>query len=544
MSTDAERGREVAQTLWRLGLGASLPDDPLTPEFARGALAEFEQLQRGTPGALRDVLEGAQMTAEQLNVESFHGLIEIVQNADDQRAAEVRVAIRRSGKHDRLLAVHDGERVHLHHVLAMTLAFVSTKREDPRAKGRFGIGLKTLGRVGDRLTVHCAPYDFMIEGNRVRAAQRARTIPGFYNASSTETLLDLRLREDFDADEFRRWFASLGSETLIFLDTVRSLRLVAIERRRSLIHHRLTEVSTDILALPGTKEPCRRTILRAPRSSRSWHRYEIERKMPRSLHRRYKARQDTTPIAVAVPAQTDPGEIYAGLPLGVATHLPISVNAQFDIDVGRSGIQHEPLNAWLFQRLAELTAAVALDRLASDPAAAWRAIPLAAEQVFDADAWVADRLAGLVEAVQSRVRRGFRICVAGEERRLKDLAYEAEALDGLLTQAEIAGLRPRQTLLPRGARDRESRWRAVLAEIGGAAMVNVEESLRLLDREDDDLGQHDVRWFIKLGRAAIEADLGDTLWDLRSVVTVSGKRIVPPLASVEGELLLRSAPRP
>ncbi len=481
------------------------------------------------------------MSAEQLNVESFHGLIEIVQNADDLHASEVRVAIRRSGKHGRLLIAHNGERVHLHHVIAMTLAFVSTKRDDPRAKGRFGIGLKTLGRLGDSLTVHCAPYDFAITGNHVRPAQRARSIPAFYNSASTETLLELRLREGFDADEFQTWFASLGSESLVFLDTVRSLRLVSIGRRKALINHRLAEVTTETLTLPGIKESCRRTTLRAPRSSRSWQRYEIERRMPPSLHRRYKAREDTTPIAVAVPAQSDPGQIYAGLPLGVGTQLPLSVNAQFDIDVARRGIQHEPLNAWLFERLAELTASVALERLANNPATAWRAIPQRAEQAFSADAWVADRIAELVGSVQARVRRSFRISITGEERRLRTLAYEAEAVDGLLTQKEIGGLRPGLTLLPRSARDPEGRWRRILGEIGGASLVDVEESLRLLDWEDDDLGPRDVRWFIKLARAAIEADLGNTLWSLRSVVAANGNRIVPPMADVEGELLLRSA---
>jgi hypothetical protein len=540
-ASDAERGREAAQTLWRLGLRAGEIHDPLTPEFALAALDELEQLQHGTPGVLREVLEGAQMSAEQLNVESFHGLIEIVQNADDLRASEVRVAVRRSGKHGRLLIAHNGERVHLHHVIAMTLAFVSTKRDDPRAKGRFGIGLKTLGRLGESLTVHCAPYDFTIEGNHVRAAQRARSIPAFYDSASTETLLDLRLREGFDADEFQAWFASLGSESLVFLDTVRSLRLVTIGRRKALINHRLTEVTTQTLTLPGIREPCRRTTLRAPRSSRSWQRYEIERKMPPSLHRRYKAREDTTPIAVAVPAQSDSGQIYAGLPLGVGTQLPLSVNAQFDIDVARRGIQHEPLNAWLFERLAELTASVALELLANDPATAWRAIPLREEEAFSADAWVAERIAELVGSVQARVRRGFRIRVTEQERRLNSLAYEAESLDGLLAQKEIVGLRPGLTLLPRSARDRAGRWRAVLGEIGGATLVDVEEGLRLLDWEDDDLGPRDVLWFIKLARAAIEADLGSTLWSLRSVVAADGNRIVPPMADVEGELLLRSA---
>jgi hypothetical protein len=200
---------------------------PLTREFAQTALDELVQLQRGTAGVLREVLEGAAMSAEQLNVESFHGLIEIVQNADDLGASEVRVAIRQLGSHARLLIVHNGERVHLHHVIAMTLAFVSTKRDDSRAKGRFGIGLKTLGRLGESLTVHCAPYDFTIEGNRVEPSEPARLVSGFYDPSSTDTLLDLRLRDRFDADEFKAWFGALGPESLLFLDAVRCLRRLA-----------------------------------------------------------------------------------------------------------------------------------------------------------------------------------------------------------------------------------------------------------------------------------------------------------------------------
>jgi hypothetical protein len=146
-----QMGEEAARTLWKLGLDVGAVADPLTRDFAEGALQELEQLQEGTPGVLRQVLEGAQISAEQLNVEAFHGLIEVVQNADDLGASEVSVAVRKTGGRQTLLAVHNGKRVRLDHVLAMALAFVSTKRDDPSSKGRFGIGLKTLGRLGPRL---------------------------------------------------------------------------------------------------------------------------------------------------------------------------------------------------------------------------------------------------------------------------------------------------------------------------------------------------------------------------------------------------------
>ena len=164
---DFDDGRTAAQHLWREGLSAGPVVDPLTTEFATGALSQLEQLQKGTPGILKEVLDGAQFSAKQLNVEDFHGVQEVVQNADDLGASEVRVAVRKRGARWTLLIAHDGSRVRIDHVIAMTLAFVSTKREDPRAKGRFGIGLKTLGRLGTKLTVHCFPYDFVIEDNNV-----------------------------------------------------------------------------------------------------------------------------------------------------------------------------------------------------------------------------------------------------------------------------------------------------------------------------------------------------------------------------------------
>ena len=140
-------------------------------------------------------------------------------------------------------------------------------------------------------------------GNRVRATRSAGPISGFYDPHSTDTLLDLRLREGFNATEFETWFASLGAESLVFLDSVRSLRFARIGRRNALVHHELTEVVTEALTLPSMSDVCKRTILCAPKSGQSWERYEIEPKMPLYLRRRYKAREDTTPIAIALPSE-------------------------------------------------------------------------------------------------------------------------------------------------------------------------------------------------------------------------------------------------
>lgn len=538
----APGGRAAARVLWDEGLNAAGVIDPLTEEFAASALAELELLQAETPGLIREVLEGAQMSAEQLNVESFHGLMEIVQNADDLGASEVRVAVLPSRKTSKLLIAHDGARVQLRDVIAMTLAFLSTKRDDPNAKGRFGIGLKTLGRIGARLTVHCPPYEFAIEGNNVSRAEPAAAIPHFFDPATTDTLLVLDLTEGFDATEFESWLRDLGAGALIFLDTVRRLRMVNVVSGRSIVEHRLTQESDGAISLAGIDRTSRQVILHEPETGTTWRRFELEWPAPARLRRRYKKRQAALPLGLAVPDRpAGGGVLYAGLPVMDAPGLPFSLNAQFDIDVAREGIQHEELNEWCFDRLGDLVAAVALTRLAEAPARAWHTIPLLSDLGQTGDPWIDDQLQRLVDRVQVRVRSSFRVAIDGAERKLSEVAYEDAPLDGLVTQRELEGLAPGHTLLPRRARDGDGRWRDVLAVLGGAQLITVANAVELFDWSDDDLGPHDIKWFIKLARAGVEAGLGQRLWNQRCIVTAAGERIVPPLPHHEGELLLRHA---
>lgn len=542
-TNDSERGRDAAQRLWQQGLSDVVIDDPLNNEFAEAALKELEDLQRETPGVLRDVLHGAQISAEQLNVEPFHGVVEVIQNADDLGASEVRIAVREARDRTSLLIVHNGARVRLEHVLAMTLAFVSTKRDDPRAKGRFGIGLKTLGRLGDSLTVNCPPYGFTIEGNSVRSNPLRRAIAGFYDPRSTDTLFAVRLDARWDAKDVKSWFASLGASSMVFLDSVRSLRLVDTRRKKTIAHHRLTRTRRRRIDLPGMAESCDVVELREPRTQHAWVKYSFDRKVPSDIKRRHKAIGETTPIGIAVPAKAeDGGLIYAGLPTSIQTELPICINAQFDVDTARRGLQHERLNSWLLDRVAELTASVALSRLETEPDSAWNVIPLGNESEVDGDPWIAERVAELVESVQRRVRRRLRILIDDKCHKLSELTSEVEALTAVLDKQDVRLLRPEHVMLPAQGRDKAGRWREVLDDLGGADLVQVADALNLLDLDDDIVEPRGVDWLIRLARAGIESGLGETLWNKRCVLTNDGNRIVPPLPHYEGELLIRKLP--
>lgn len=537
---DYDRGKESAQRLWKYGLAELQIDDPLTESFSQGALDELDSLQKGTPGVLREVLEGAQVSAEQLNVESFHGVLEVVQNADDLGALEVRVAVQRNRNRSTLLIAHDGDRIHLEHVISMTLAFVSTKRDDPRAKGRFGIGLKTLGCLGRCLKVHCSPYDFIIEDNSVHRTNASEIIDGFYDPASTNTLLELELHSGFDVKEFYSWFFKLGPETLLFLDSVQTLRLYDIRLKKDRSHHSLKGPATKVASLPLLTEPCRCTVMKDSKSDRSWTRYEIDKKVPPKLKRRHKAIGETTPIGVVVPSQSDElGQFYAGLPLRIQNNFQISLNAQFDVDTARREIQHNSLNIWLIEQLGTVVTAIALDGLRKGRSKAWKVIPLREERVTIDDVWLSDRISGFVNSIQKRTKRHCTVRVDSRQRRLREIAYEAESLKMVISQKELTGLRPGLFLLPKGTRDKEGRWRTVLDELGEATLVGVKEALELFDWDDEDLKERDARWFIKLARAALDKGLSEHILNQRSVVTADNRRIVPPMPHHEGQLLLR-----
>src|SRR4051794_8158339 len=110
-ATLREAGRRAAELAWQAADDRPIEiKDPLRPEFAVAALQRLEQLQLEAPGVMRRVLEGSDQGAEGLNADP---LAEVVQNADDAEAREVRIAVVESPRPTLLVAHAGGERVQI-----------------------------------------------------------------------------------------------------------------------------------------------------------------------------------------------------------------------------------------------------------------------------------------------------------------------------------------------------------------------------------------------------------------------------------------------
>ena len=154
------------------------PDDVAS---ARAAVDCLERLFASVPGTFTALLEGARSGAEMLSGSRLQGLSEIVQNADDVGATEVRFLL----QPDALLIAHNGRSVRLRDVHALATPWITTKRHDSKAIGQFGIGLATLQALSDTFDLHSGPYDIRFGAPIITAIEPLSIPPDFANADDT-----------------------------------------------------------------------------------------------------------------------------------------------------------------------------------------------------------------------------------------------------------------------------------------------------------------------------------------------------------------------
>lgn len=465
---DFEAGRAAATLVLDDAPEASETRDPRTAEFAAGALAEFSQGLQGTRGFMRRMVDGAEAAAEDLAVEVFQGLVEVLQNADDLRAHEVRIAVRRGATGNELLIVHDGEPVTVQHVLAMNLPFLTTKSDDDEKLGRFGIGLKTLGRIAGAMDVHGAPYHFAAKGLSLHVIEAAPAIPGFYEPGR-DTMLALELRPTVPIEDLEAWFIAWPEDNLLFLRSVRRFRMTELET--GLHHVKSVEVDDWVpVGDAGSEMGLRRRNVRG--SGCAWLVYSADCPRPSDIDRSHKATGAFTRISIAVADGQHQAGVFIAFRTRLPVTLPFSIDAQFDPTAAREGLIENEWNKWLVKRCGDVVAAVARQRLAEAPQDAWGWVPLPTEKVGVEDQpWPSAAFAQALDAARASIGAYAALLQGGELVPVNGLAYEASLLTPLLTGGDIEALAPGKVALQEQPRGNGDRWRSALASLKVATFV-------------------------------------------------------------------------
>jgi hypothetical protein len=550
--TDGERGPGI-QLVERLLTTGERDSVELTPAIALEAMEALEHVE--LPWLVDEMVESGERFAAQVHSRATRGLQEVVQNAEDQGAENIRFGVRRRAGTLELLIAHDGHPVELYDVVSMAYPLLSGSRADPDKIGRFGIGLKTLNQIGERLAVHCPPLPgFEITGGRIKVIRAARAIPGFWNPKIRETLFVLRIEEEgFGSAFFKEWLAGWEPSSLLFLRHLRRVTFVDLNRKKVLIERAVAVGKTRAVSLnfPGAQS-AEQVLIKEVGRSQQWTRYSIRYPRPKNLRATHKQMGDTVLLHLAVPDRPCDGRIYVGLPLEETSDLPYSFSAPFEPNVDRTHLRdHNNLNEWLIARIGDLATAVSLRRFEGRPRGAWLSVPLREESAGGSE-WARAQFTKMVHRQRERVARKVRLALPnGVPVRLGELAYEPKEFDGLLTSSDIERLwneaswrSGSRRAVPKEWRD-SGRWRTVLEDFGRASsQLPASECLAILGWPDPEIESRGARWLVDLVSSGLAAGVGQELWKRRCIVLAGdGGRLSPADIDEGGTLLVHALPK-
>ena len=498
--------------------------EPENGKSAQAAVLRLGELFDGLPRIIAEALDGARSSGELLSSDRLQGLAELVQNADDANASEVRLVLREND----LLMGHDGDPVRLKHVVGLATPWFSTKGGEADSFGRFGIGLSALCSLSRMIEVHCSPYHVRF-GDPTLLPIEPIELPTLFDGKRWTVFRVPFSEGHVGLEELVEWLERWGDAGLLFLRSVSKVELQALtgETIKRLSLHRGLAGGVQISAHPNVM--VYRQVVETP-GGFSWMLYTAEVTSPTGVYRVRKANEPTTPVGVALPLhEVQAGHVYAGLPI-IETRLPFFVNAQFDPLTSRGDLADTEWNRALVPLLADIWAHAAIDLFRRSPQAAWQTMPIMLLSNQEAVSSLIGRLnRTILQSARTSVVEGVYIEVPGQGwLRLKELAVESESLDGVVTPEETAALLSMQATLPLGARDKGGRWRTVLDDwrATGADLpkpLSVEQALALLQEE-----RRSVRSTIALTAAGLKDGLADQLAALPCVIASDGRRVVPP----------------
>ena len=531
---------DAVNRLFRAQSGDSAPTyEPTSIPEVEAAVRHLGELFDGLPGAISEALGAARESGDLISSDRFQGIAEIIQNADDLDASQVRFLLEPTA----LWVSHDGCPVRLPHVLGLAIPWLSTKSGEAHTTGRFGIGLMTLRSLSKTLEIHCHPYHLLLGEPALSPIDPPILPPGFEEAGWTTFRVPLEPGV-VSLEELEEWLDRWDDAALLFLRSITKVTLLDLKgapiRELGISRHDAGEL------LPVEWKPSR-TVSRQrveARDGRSWVVYSEDVSTPTGVSRARKATEATTVIAIALPQYPVPhGQIHAGLPV-TRSRLPLFANAQFDPLTNRRGLANNEWNKELVPLVAELWSMAALDLFSRNPKVAWQAMPLPDLAEVDGPSTFTG---GLEEAIIA----GARQCVASQlsflllgrgKFRLTQLAVEEQPLEQILTETETADLAGLLATLPFGVRDQASSWRLVLDDWRNNG-ANIPEPVSV-DRAMDLIGDEtrSVSSTIALAAAGLDAGLSQRLLALPCVIASDGRRIVPPQGHSPEAVAAKSAP--
>ena len=334
------------------------PQHPCNRRAEGGAgLGTLSEKRRRWVQATRenDFEDGINKLLTQLYPDRAHFIYELLQNAEDARASEVRFNLER----DHLTFEHDGSRLFSYDDVERITSIGSTvQRDDPTRIGKFGIGFKAVYAYTRKPQIKSGPYHFRIVDMVVpeEVEDRATDSTECHRTSFLFPLDNPEKPPEIARSEIENSLCELEDTTLLFLKNIRK------------IEYRLPDSTTGSMGLHRCDDP-KHICITVDRSDASRVSYDFLR-FDRDVDVIDEAGESRTcRIAIAFGleqtsadggwriAALSPGRVCIYFPaIKEASNLRFHLHAPFASTVARDSARECESNDRLRDHLAELTA--------------------------------------------------------------------------------------------------------------------------------------------------------------------------------------------
>ena len=313
--------------------------------------------------------DGIRRLLTDLYPDNAHFIYELLQNAEDAHATEVRFTLRE----DSVEFEHNGARLFtLEDVDSITSIGFSTKSEDHTSIGKFGVGFKAVFAYTETPEIASGEYHFRIRDLVVPDTEELAFCPRgekqtyFFFPFDNDAKPPERAR-----DEIERNLQELDESTLLFLSNIKKIEYRLPDLTEGFIERRETGQENRVEVLVqrlGYPEPDSVSFLRfekeveindedgAPKLCRIAIAFLLERQQEQAEKRPTKGQERSQSVQWRIKS-LEPGQVSIYFPAEKETsNLRFHLHAPFASTVARDSVRNCPENDELRDHLANLIA--------------------------------------------------------------------------------------------------------------------------------------------------------------------------------------------
>lgn len=296
---------------------------------------------------------GIRKIVEDLYPDSAHFIYELLQNAEDRGATEVKFLL----TSDRLIFEHNGEPFRPQDISAITDIGEGTKAHDDDKIGRFGVGFKAVFAYSETPHIWSPTFSFKI--CRLVLPFELEPRSGLQGQTRFEFPFDNPKKTATDAhQEIQTGLNELAETTLLFLPNIESIKWeLKGEMSGEILRISHTDSHIEVMKQVDGRTTTSAHFLKFSQPVAGLEKQRVAIAFALELLPNTKNVSNDKPLSAQLKIVPVPGQVAVFFPAGKETSgLRFHVHAPFVPELSRASIKETPANKPLFDQLAILTA--------------------------------------------------------------------------------------------------------------------------------------------------------------------------------------------